>query len=182
MNYSLNRFFDKTECLDIIEFCEKNGTEFSYNPKETWDCKRVYNDEFKEKIISKINGLYKNGEIIFWFNYADYNIRNINISLTKYYDGRFLDLHKDATSNYTTVICLTEDYQGGDFCLSQNLCGVEKSEIKIHLNIGEGITFEGNKTYHGVMPVHSGLRCALNIWTNDTDFSYYKLDTKKKII
>lgn len=182
MNYSLNYFFNRTECLNIIEFCEKNGSDFSYNPKEVWDCKRIYDDDFKNSIILKINNLYNDKKINFWFNYADYNIRNVNISLTKYYDGRFLNLHKDATSNYTTVICLSDNFENGDFCLSKNSCEIDKSDVKIHLNIGEGITFEGNKTYHGVMPVHKGLRCALNIWTNDTDFNYYTLDRVKKII
>lgn len=182
MNYSLNKFFDPVECVNILDFCDKSGVPFSYNPSETWDCKRVYDDEFKKNILSKINELYSNEKISFWFNYGEFNIRNINLSLTKYYNNRYLDLHKDSTSSYTTVISLTENYKNGDFCLSENFTDIKNSDIKLHLKIGEGVTFEGNKIYHGVMPVYTGIRCALNIWMNDTDFNYYRLDTQKKLI
>jgi predicted 2-oxoglutarate/Fe(II)-dependent dioxygenase YbiX len=107
-------------------------------------------------------------------------LKNSNISLTEYCSGSYLDLHTDSTSNYTTVIALTDDYSDGRFCLStQNK--LHNSDVKLDLKLGQGVTFDGS-TLHGVLPVHSGVRYALNIWMNDTDFVYYKLDKTKKLI
>jgi predicted 2-oxoglutarate/Fe(II)-dependent dioxygenase YbiX len=184
MKYSVNKFFDKDECDYLIDFSMQNGEVFSYYKHElnSWDCRRIYDENFKNRVINKIKELYLEKKIEFWFNYGEFNIKNVNISLTRYYDGRYLDLHLDKTSNYTTVISLSDGYEDGDFCLSRKSVNIKDSDVKVHLNIGEGVTFEGNKIYHGVMPVFNGLRCALNIWINDTDFNYYKLDKEKKLI
>jgi hypothetical protein len=53
---------------------------------------------------------------------------------------------------------------------------------KFDLNIGECISFDGSKTYHGVLPVTNGIRYALNIWMTDTDFKYKLLKNNKTII
>lgn len=181
MNFSINNFFDETECDEIINFCENNGTQFSYNPSETWDCKRIYNDNFKEKIVNKLKSKYNSNEFKLWFDLNDFNIRDSNISLTKYYDGRWLDLHLDTTSQLTTVIVLSKDFSDGRFVLSKRHNKIEEGD-KYKLNIGESITFDGSITYHGVMPVTTGIRCALNIWFTNTDFKYHKLDSKKKLL
>ena len=173
MKYTINTFFKKQECDDIIDFCMKEGESFNYNPNEVWDCRRVYDESFKKYILEKILEVEK---------FELFNVKNINVSLTKYYDSRRLDLHLDSTSNYTTVICLSDNFEDGRFVLSEKQCSLNDTDVKIKLSLGEGVTFEGNKIYHGVMPVHTGLRCALNIWMNDTDFNYYKLDTKKKLL
>jgi predicted 2-oxoglutarate/Fe(II)-dependent dioxygenase YbiX len=173
MKYTINSFFNKQECEDIISFCIKEGESFNYNPNEVWDCRRIYDESFKKYILEKILEVKK---------FESFNVRNINVSLTKYYDSRRLDLHLDSTSNYTTVICLSEGFEDGRFVLSERYQPLDDAETKLHLSIGDGVTFEGNKLYHGVMPVYKGLRCALNIWMNDTDFNYYKLDTKKKLL
>jgi hypothetical protein len=171
--YNTNVYFDEKECNHIIDFCTNNGEVFNYNPNEVWDCRRVYDESFKKYILEKILEIEK---------FELFNVRNINVSLTKYYDSRRLDLHLDNTSNYTTVICLSDNFEDGRFVLSEKQCSLNDADIKIKLSLGEGITFEGNKIYHGVMPVYTGLRCALNIWMNDSDFNYYKLDTKKKLL
>lgn len=173
MKYTINNFFNKQECEDIISFCIKEGEFFNYNPNEVWDCRRIYDESFKKYILEKILEVKK---------FESFNVRNINVSLTRYYDSRRLDLHLDSTSNYTTVICLSEEFEDGRFVLSERYQPLDDAETKLHLSIGDGVTFEGNKLYHGVMPVYKGLRCALNIWMNDTDFNYYKLDTKKKLL
>lgn len=175
IDYSINTFFSKEECEYIINFCMENGEKFSYyeNEKDSWDCRRVYDEDFKNRILDKVISVKK---------FENFNIKNINVSLTRYYDSRRLDLHLDTTSNYTTVIALTDGYDDGRFVLSDKLVDLKNADTKIPLGLGEGVTFEGNKLFHGVMPVHTGLRCALNIWMNDTDFVYYKLDTKKKLL
>lgn len=186
IKFSTNMFFTPEECEKIVDFAMENGEKFSYMDLEsdTWDCRRIYNEEFKEMIVHRFIDLYSNNEINFWFDFNTFDLRNVNVSLTRYYDGRFLQLHRDSTSNYTTVIPLTENYSDGRFVISEQMFdGINDDRaVKVSLGIGEGITFEGTKTYHGVMPVTNGLRCSLNIWMNNTDFEYYKLDTKRKLI
>lgn len=186
IKFSTNVFFSPGECEKMVEFAMENGEKFSYTDLEsdTWDCRRIYNEEFKEMIVHRFIDLYSNNEIKFWFDFNTFDLRNVNVSLTRYYDGRFLQLHRDSTSNYTTVIPLTENYSDGRFVISEQMFdGIHDDRaVKVSLGVGEGITFEGTKTYHGVMPVTNGLRCALNIWMNNTDFEYYKLDTKRKLI
>jgi predicted 2-oxoglutarate/Fe(II)-dependent dioxygenase YbiX len=157
----------------------KNGEPFSYfkSEKDSWDCRRVYDDDLKQNILSLFNKKNENNDLSLWFKFSDINIKNINISLTRYYDGRFLELHKDTTSSLTTVIVLTDDFSDGRFVLSEkynkNIL-VNKDMVVEHLGIGQGISFNGSEIFHGVLPVKSGIRCALNVWMNETDFSFDK--------
>lgn len=181
MQFSINKFFEKNECNKIIEFAEKFGVKFLYNPNDVWDCKRIYDDEFKKNIIEKFKNLYQNGKLNIWFDLNSFQINDINISLTKYYDGRWLDLHKDASSQFTTVILLSENFTDGRFVLSEKYTNIHNCE-KYKITIGEAISFNGSTTFHGVMPVVDGVRYALNIWMTNTDFKYYKLDKGKKLL
>ena len=188
MDYSINQnFCNKEEAKDIIEFCLKNGEQFSYKPTESWDCKRIYDDNFKEKIIKSLTEKYKNKDFKLWFDYTNFNLKNFNISLTSYYDGRYLNLHKDKSSELTTVIVLSDGYQGGQFALSsdanppshfETLNGVMTFDLKL----GESISFNGSATFHGVLPVISGTRYALNVWMTETDFNYPKLKVNNTLI
>jgi predicted 2-oxoglutarate/Fe(II)-dependent dioxygenase YbiX len=181
MKFSINKFFEKEECNSIIEIADNIGTPFSYNPLETWDCKRIYDENFKETIVNKLLTNYKNNEFNLWFDLDVFDIKDVNISLTKYYESRWLDLHLDKTSQFTTVIVLSDGYDDGRFALSNTYNDINNVE-KYHLNTGESISFDGSKVYHGVMPVTKGIRLALNIWMTDTDFKYKPLKTNKSII
>jgi predicted 2-oxoglutarate/Fe(II)-dependent dioxygenase YbiX len=108
-------------------------------------------------------------------------IKDVNISLTKYYSGKWLDLHIDANSQFTTVIMLSDEFDDGRFTLSNSYMNINNAQ-KYHLNIGECISFDGSKIYHGVMPVTNGIRCALNIWMTNTDYKYRPLKTNKTLI
>ena len=184
MNYSINNnFCDETEAKEIIKFCLENGEVFSYDPKETWDCRRIYDSDFKLKIVNKI----KNDNFRLWFDFETFNLKNFNISLTSYYDGRYLNLHKDKTSELTTVIVLSDNFDGGQFVLSnennaftyfKNLDGMSTFNLKL----GDSISFNGSKTYHGVLPVTSGIRYALNIWMTESEFNYPKLKNDKTLL
>jgi predicted 2-oxoglutarate/Fe(II)-dependent dioxygenase YbiX len=184
MNYSVNTYFTSEECSDIIKYCMENGEIFFYDPKEVWDCRRIYNDDFKEKILNKLITNYQSNND--WFNFNDYNVGGVNISLTRYYDGRFLNLHKDTISEFTTVIVLTDGFEDGRFVISdtpgKEITDMGDNSEKIKLEIGEGISFDGSKTYHGVMPVYKGIRCALNIWLSEDSSKYVKFKNKKTII
>lgn len=188
MNYNINtNFCDKTKANSIIDFCMKYGEPFSYNLTHSWDCRRIYDDNFKLEIIDLLNNKFLNNEFRLWFNYTDFKLKNFNISLTSYYDGRYLNLHKDKTSELTTVIVLSDGFEGGQFALSnskspsihfENLDDVETFDLKL----GDAISFNGMQTYHGVLPVTTGKRYALNVWMTETDFDYPKLKINKTLL
>lgn len=188
MNYSVNKnFCNREEAKEIINFCIEFGEPFSYNPTEQWDCRRVYDSEFKKKIIDLLSINYKNGDFKLWFDYSTFNLKNFNISLTSYYDGRYLNLHKDKSSELTTVIVLSDNFDGGQFVLTKNenppfhfetLDGLTLFDLKL----GDSISFNGSETHHGVLPVTKGNRYALNIWMTETDFDYPKIKVNKTLL
>jgi Rps23 Pro-64 3,4-dihydroxylase Tpa1-like proline 4-hydroxylase len=188
MQYSINeKFCDSSTAKDIIKFCLKYGEPFSYNPTENWDCRRICDDKFKEKIITLLVNNYKTGVFKLWFDYDNFNLKNFNISLTSYYNGRYLNLHKDKLSELTTVIVLSDEFEGGEFALCEDknppinfetLDGVSTFNLKL----GDSISFDGSKTYHGVLPVTSGTRYALNIWMTETDYTYPKFKINSTLL
>lgn len=188
MNYTINNNFCNRETAnDIINFCIKFGEPFSYNPTEQWDCRRIYDSDFKKRIIDLLTTNYKNGDFKLWFDYSTFNLKNFNISLTSYYDGRYLNLHKDKSSELTTVIVLSDNFDGGQFALSEgknpSIDFKNLDDIEVFtLNLGDVISFNGSKTFHGVLPVTNGIRYALNIWMTETDFDYPKLKVNTTLI
>lgn len=188
IEYSINNnFCDSYEAKNIIDFCQKNGETFSYNPNEIWDCKRIYDEEFKQKILFKFLENIKTNNFELWFDFNEFNLKNLNVSLTSYYDGRYLSLHKDKTSELTTVIILSDDYEGGQFVLSDSSNPSHHFDslddvLLFDLKLGDSISFNGSKTYHGVTKVTKGKRYALNIWMTETDFDYPKLKKNKTLL
>lgn len=192
MNYSINKFFTPEECLYTIEYIEKHGTHFSYTKDmESWYCKRIPKDEFGEKVIEKFYSKYKEGSLKLWFPLEEFNIQDFNLSLTKYSDGRWLDLHVDESSQLTSVVVLTEGFSDGRFLLSNSARLTDKSTKldplagetpgsklqfadKLHIHQGEILTFNGTELYHGVLPVTSGVRYSLNIWMTDTNYKFFR--------
>ena len=185
MEFSINKFFKKEECNSILEYADSMGVQFLNggirNKNEIWDSKRIYAERFKNDILNRLKLNYQNNEFKLWFDLNEFDIKDVNISLTKYYDGRWLDLHLDTTSQFTIVILLSDEFEDGRFVLSPSRKNINNAE-KYHLNIGESISFDGSKTFHGVMPVTNGIRCALNIWITNTDFKYTILKTNKTFI
>ncbi len=188
MNYTINNNFCSRETAnDIIDCCLKFGEPFSYNPTEQWDCRRMHNSDFKKRIIDLLTTNYKNGDFKLWFDYSTFNLKNFNISLTSYYDGRYLNLHKDKSSELTTVIVLSDNFNGGQFALSEgknpSIDFKNLDDIEVFtLNLGDVISFNGSKTFHGVLPVTNGIRYALNIWMTESDFDYPKLKVNTTLI
>lgn len=199
MNYTINKFFDPSECQDVIDYAEKNASRFSYTKDtDSWDCKRLPDTEYTEDIIKRFLREVNQGTFKLWFPISDYEVKNYTISLTKYYDGRWLDLHLDKVSQITTVIVLSEDFEDGRFVMSDSsklrngatkavprLGSAPGGKIdfaeKIYLAKGESISFNGMETYHGVLPVTRGIRYALNIWMTDQDLNFIK-PAKQSII
>lgn len=188
MNYNINNnFCNKEEAKNIIDFCLKNGEPFSYNPTEHWDCRRIYDSEFKQKIIDSITNHYRTGNFKLWFDYDTFLLKNFSISLTSYYDGRYLNLHKDKSSELTTVILLSDGFEGGEFVLTEETNPPYHFETMdglslFDLKLGDCISFNGSETFHGVMPVTKGTRYALNLWMTETDFNYPRNKTNKTLL
>jgi len=88
MEFSKNKFFKKEECNSILEYIDSVGVQFSYNPNETWDCKRIYDESFKNNILNRIKLNYQNNEFKLWFDLNEFDIKDVNVSLTKYYNGK----------------------------------------------------------------------------------------------
>lgn len=175
MIYNINNFFNKEECANIINLCEQVGVFFNYMDDSTWDCKRIYDNELKEFVLDRFNKKYQNNDLNLWFDFKSFEIKDVNISLTKYYDNRRLDLHLDASSQFTTVIVLSDDFVGGEFILSNTK---KQKQKELSLKKGEGISFDGSTIYHGVNPVTSGIRIALNIWMTNTEYKYRDVSKK----
>jgi hypothetical protein len=188
INHSINnKVFTQTECVDIINFCVQHGEPFSYSPNESWDCRHIHNKEFKEKIITTLINNYKTENFKLWFDFDNFNLKNFLISLTSYYNGKYLNLHKDEDSDLTSVIVLSDGFDGGQFALSDS----NKPDIHFNkmdnittydLEIGDMISFNGNKTYHGVLPVANGTRYALNIWMANINSDRQKRKVEKTLI
>lgn len=180
MNYSINNFFEKDECEFVLKYADRVGKKFNYAPTDVWDCKRIPDLEFNKLILDRFKKNYDENGFKLWTPFDSFDIKDVTISLTKYYDDRRLNLHKDATSDLTTVIVLTDNFSDGRFMLSNS--PYEINAIKQELKIGQSISFNGSEVYHGVMPVISGIRCALNIWMSETNFRSFNLDNVKTLI
>jgi len=167
-------FFHKEECEEIISICERIGVKQKHkvDAYNKWDYLRIHNDDFKERILKKYKEVFLN-TTIFPFDLESITNDQLSLTLTRYYDGRFLEMHRDVSSDFTTVIPLTDGFEDGRFVISEEKVSIENktfNESNIHIiNQGYGLTFDGGKVWHGVMPVYSGIRKSLNIWI-DPDF------------
>jgi hypothetical protein len=144
-----------------------------------WDMLRIHNDEFKEKILKKYKEVFVDNTI-FPFDLNKVTTNEIYLSLTRYYDGRFLEMHRDTSSDLTTVIVLTDEFDDGRFVLSKEKISIENKTFdneNLHtIKQGCGLTFNGGTIWHGVMPVYKGIRKSLNIWIDPGSF---KIQTGK---
>lgn len=170
-----NFFFPKEECEEIASFCEKVGlqTFHKVNAYNKWDNLRVYDEDFKKRILKRYKEVFSDDTTI-TFDLNSLTIDHIYLSLTRYYDGRFLEMHRDTSSELTSVIVLTDNFSDGRFVLSDDKITIENSVVDdkfIHtINQGNGLTFNGHTIWHGVMPVHTGIRKSLNIWIEPESF------------
>ena len=170
-----NFFFSKEECEEIVLFCEKVGIKSIHkiDAYNKWDNLRIHNDEFKEKILKRYKEVFLNSGI-FPFDLNKITIDEIYLSLTRYYNGRFLEMHRDTSSDLTTVITLTDNFNDGRFVLAEEKISIENKTFNnsnLHtITQGTGLTFNGGTIWHGVMPVHTGIRKSLNIWVAPESF------------
>lgn len=170
-----NFFFSKEECEEIVLFCEKVGVKSIHkvDAYNKWDNLRIHNDDFKERILKKYKEVFADNTI-FPFDLNSITKDEIYLSLTRYYDGRFLEMHRDTSSDITTVIPLTADFEDGRFVLSEEKISIENksfTDSNLHIiNQGNGLTFNGGRIWHGVMPVYKGVRKSLNIWIDPNSF------------
>jgi hypothetical protein len=175
MLFNNNFFFSHEECEEILLFCEKVGIKpiHKIDAYNKWDMLRIHNDEFKQKILKKYKEVFSNTSI-FPFDLDKVTHNEIYLSLTRYYGGRFLEMHRDTSSDLTTVIPLTDEFDDGRFVLSEDKISIENktfTESNLHIiSKGYGLTFNGGTIWHGVMPVYTGIRKSLNIWIDPGSF------------
>ena len=170
-----NFFFSKEECEEIALFCEKVGlqTIHKVDAYNKWDNLRVYNDDFKERILKRYREIFLN-DPLFPFDLNSVTVNEVYLSLTRYYDGRFLEMHRDTSTQMTSVIVLTDDFEDGRFVLSEDKISIENktfNDSNLHtITQGNSLTFNGHTIWHGVLPVHKGIRKSLNIWVEPNSF------------
>jgi hypothetical protein len=170
-----NFFFSKEECEEIVILCEKAGITpiHKVDAYNKWDMLRIYDIPIKEKILKRYKEVFSNDTTLA-FDLNDIGLNEIFLSLTRYYDGRFLEVHRDTSSELTSVIVLTDDFEDGRFVLSEDKVKIENNTLDENslytINQGSGLTFNGHTIWHGVMPVHKGIRKSLNIWVEPNSF------------
>jgi hypothetical protein len=170
-----NFFFSKEECEEIVILCEKAGITpiHKVDAYNKWDMLRIYDIPIKEKILKRYKEVFSNDTTLA-FDLNDIGLNEIFLSLTRYYDGRFLEVHRDTSSELTSVIVLTDDFEDGRFVLSEDKVKIENNTLDENslytINQGNGLTFNGHTIWHGVMPVHKGIRKSLNIWVEPNSF------------
>ncbi len=172
---NIDSFFSNEECDDIVNFCEKEGIVINHNAsvKNLWDNRKIYDNEFKERILKRYKEVFATKNNL-PFDVNLITIDKMHLSLTRYYDGRFLEMHRDTSSDLTTVIVLTDNFSDGRFVLAESKAEIENNKLDnsfiFNIDKGDGITFDGHNIYHGVMPVSIGFRKSLNIWVKSDDF------------
>jgi uncharacterized protein YqkB len=170
-----NFFFSKEECEEIVKLCEKSGITpiHKVDAYNKWDMLRIYDITVKEIILKRYKEVFFHDTTLS-FDLNSIGVNEIFLSLTRYYDGRFLEVHRDTSSELTSVIVLTNDFEDGRFILSNDKIKIENNTLDMEslytINQGNGLTFNGNTIWHGVMPVHKGIRKSLNIWIEPNSF------------
>ena len=178
-----NFFFSKEECEEIVILCEKAGITpiHKVDAYNKWDMLRIYDIPIKEKILKRYKEVFSNDTTLA-FDLNDIGLNEIFLSLTRYYDGRFLEVHRDTSSELTSVIVLTDDFEDGRFVLSEDKIKIENntidSDFLYTINQGSGLTFNGHTIWHGVMPVYKGIRKSLNIWIESESFKIQSGDNE----
>jgi Rps23 Pro-64 3,4-dihydroxylase Tpa1-like proline 4-hydroxylase len=187
MRYCVNNFFSESECSYFIKKSLEIGIPFNYNPNENWDCRRIYDEELKLKVYEILENKYKTGAWDLWIDLESLKVKSINISLTSYYEGRYLNLHKDSSSDLTIVIVLNDGYEDGRFAIADNINNnyhfenLKNIEL-ISLSKGDGISFIGSDIFHGVLPVTKNIRYALNIWLSGEENKFIPMKKERSFI
>ena len=139
----IENFFDDDYCNYVYEYTKNNFTPES-RYATNWKIKKNTNIEFENKIKNKISHL------------IDFESHRVNkLFLTEYEIGESLTTHLDNGSVDNLIIQLTSGFTGGEFIIEEKL---------FNLNKGDCIRFNGAKFKHGLRPIKSGIRAALNIW------------------
>lgn len=91
-----------------------------------------------------------------------------SVQLTRY-DAGLRDggnYHVDASSKYTAVIALNDDFEGGGTRLVNGLFG---SVLVPPVPVGHALVFRGREIFHKGEAITSGTRKLLTVWADDDD-------------
>ena len=178
-----NFFFSKEECEEIALFCEKVGREpiHKIDAYNKWDNLKIHDISLKEKVLKRYKEVFSDDTTLS-FDLNSIRTEQIYLSLTRYYDGRFLEMHRDTSSELTSVVVLSDNFEDGRFVLSENKISIENktiNDINLYtINQGYALTFNGHNIWHGVMPVNTGIRKSLNIWVEPNNFKIQSGDNE----
>lgn len=178
-----NFFFSKEECEEIVLLCEKAGIKpiHKIDAYHEWDMLRIHDITIKEKILKRYKEVFSNDTTLS-FDLNSITTNNIYLSLTRYYDGRFLEMHRDTSSELTSVIVLSNEFEDGRFVLSKDKIQIENNTLDTNslytITQGSGLTFNGHTIWHGVMPVYKGIRKSLNVWVEPEFFKIQSGDNE----
>ena len=143
--YTLNDILSPEECQKIIDDLPEEGTgSWAGSLYETDDlpgysefiARRYRCDANMRKYVAERTGVV-----------------SPKMYVCKYIVGEGAKTHRDG-NKFTINILLNNDFKGGQFLI--------KNRYPIDLNVGDAVVFD-TETFHGVRPVTSGVRYALNI-------------------
>ena len=137
--------FEKEFCNYVVDYIKTNCVLTTSGKSYTnWWKWNIEDETFINILFEKIR---KKADI------DDYKL--LWIHMTQYSESQWLRNHLDAGENKTMIILLTDEFTGGDTLLDST---------KVKFDKGDGLFFDGYRTYHAVSEVKSGVRNALNIW------------------
>lgn len=104
----------------------------------------VYCDTSNAELNSIVSNIVKEDKQIY------------SIHIVTYTTGDNCDRHLDRSSNTTYITLLTDSFTGGELKVNDKVCELKK---------GDTVMFNGQRDYHEVTPIQSGVRQVLVIWT-----------------
>jgi predicted 2-oxoglutarate/Fe(II)-dependent dioxygenase YbiX len=140
----IEKLFDEDYCDYVYDYAKNNFVKELRGDSVTWRIQKNTNIDFENEIKSKMSHL---------INFNNYRLNKL--FLTEYYKNESLIIHLDKGSTDNLIIQLTSGFTGGEFIIEDKL---------FNFNKGDCVQFDGSKLKHGLVPVKSGIRAALNFW------------------
>ena len=142
--YTLNNVLSAEECKTIIDDLPSEDTATWRGSLYENQPTKGYSEYIKRRYLCDDNMI----------NYITERTGIIGrMHVCKYLVGEGAKTHRDG-NKYTINVLLNESFEGGEFLI--------KNRYPIELKTGDAVVFD-TETFHGVTPVTSGIRYALNI-------------------
>lgn len=143
--YTLNDVLSPAECQKIID-------DLPQESPETWEGS-IYESQEESKYTQYVNRRYQCDAYMRKFIGERTGVVSGRMWVCKYIVGEGCKTHRDG-NRFTINVLLNNNFEGGTFLI--------KDRMPIELDVGDAVVFD-TEIYHGVRPVTSGVRYALNI-------------------